>query len=56
MEVGIFLSELGSESIKVVAFLFWQKVTIMQLKKFLEIFIVYSPEDEKNVTIILGLF
>lgn len=28
----------------------------MQLKKFLEIFIVYSPEDEKNVTIILGLF
>lgn len=28
----------------------------MQLTKFLGIFIVYSLEDEKSVTIILGLF
>lgn len=52
---GIFLSELTFDSIKIFSF-FFEKVTIMKLKKFLEIFIVYSLEDEKNVAIILGLF
>lgn len=57
MGVEHIITKLSSHSIKVPFFLFFaKKVAIMKLTKFPEIFIVYSQDDEKNVTIILGLF